>query len=229
MTRDSTSLLAFDIASKTWQELSSPPTPAGHLKSPSLAIVKNRVYAVVAGQTYFLDLLKTTFNDKAGQGDIALAPTGPWSTMHGEGNAEILGPGERTGAAIIPVTTGQGRNYMLLLGGESPSKSTSSGTVHGDIWSLQLRPEGMTAASFKDAARMAISKPTGEEQWAEVKYYNTEGVIIQEGQPGRGIGDRIGFAAARGSEVDGCSVLVWGGRTTDGNVLGDGLMITVDR
>ena len=94
---------------------------------------------------------------------------------------------------------------------------------------LQLKPEGMTAASFKDAARMAIKKSTAEEEWAEVKYYDAEGVMLQEGQEKRGIGGRGGFAAAKGTEIDGCSVLVWGGVGPDGRTHGDGLMITVDR
>lgn len=117
---------------------------------------------------------------------------------------------------MLPVTTGQGRNYLLLLGGD----------VEEDIWVLQLKPEGMTAASFKDAARMAIKKDTNETQWSEVKYMNAEGVMIQEGQQGRGLGPRMGMAAAKEVDVDGASVIVWGG-ITDGKPRGDGLMVSV--
>lgn len=80
-----------------------------------------------------------------------------------------------------------------------------------DIWALQLKPEGMTAASFKDAARMAIKKDTNEAQWAELKYLNADGVMIQEGQQGRGIGPRRACAAAKELDVDGASLIVWGG------------------
>ena len=125
---------------------------------------------------------------------------------------------------MIQVTTGQGRNYLLLIGGQSQSGETLE-----DIWSLQLKPEGMTAASFKDAARVAIKKETNEASWDEVKYLDENGVLIQEGQPGRSIGPRKGLAAAKGTEVDGASVIVWGGVGWDGKVRGDGLMITVDR
>lgn len=129
------------------------------------------------------------------------------------------------GAAMIPVTTGQGRQYLLLLGGQSKSPAQ----VNEDIWTLQLKPEGMTAASFKDAARQAISKDTGESEWSEAKYYDSSGKLVQESQAGRGIGNRVGFAAARGTEVDGASIVLWGGSDGDGNVRDDGLMITVDR
>lgn len=123
---------------------------------------------------------------------------------------------------MLPVTTGQGRNYLILLGGES-----QSGDVEEDIWVLQLKPEGMTAASFKDAARMAIKKDTNETQWSEVKYMNAEGVMIQESQKGRGIGPRKGAAAAKELDVDGGSMIIWGGIGADGKPRGDGLMVSV--
>lgn len=227
---------AFDIASRTWSAFSSPPVTSEGSSSPSLAMVGSRVYAFVAGQTHYLDLVKNTFSDKSGAGDLGLSPHGPWSTIRTNLDSGKPGPGARSGAALIPVTTGQGRNYLLLLGGEAvPSGAGSSRPVstqptrYSDIWALQLRPEGMTAASFKDAARLVIKKPTAEAEWAEVRYYDEEGVIFQEGQSGRGIGQRRGFAAARGSEVDGCSVLVWGGVDDVGKVSGNGILITVDR
>ena len=124
---------------------------------------------------------------------------------------------------MVPVTTGQGRNYLLLLGGESQAGETLE-----DIWTLQLKPEGMTAASFKDAARMAIKKDTGEARWSEVKYCNDEGVMIEEGQHERGSGLRTGAAAAKGGEVDGATVVIWGGIGADGKARGDGMMITLE-
>lgn len=123
---------------------------------------------------------------------------------------------------MIAITTGQGRDYLVLLGGES-----ASGDVEEDIWTLQLKPEGMTAASFKDAARMAIKKDTNEAQWSEVKYMNAEGVMIQEGQQNRGIGPRKGVAAAKEVDVDGASMILWGGIGADGKPRGDGLMVSI--
>jgi len=217
---------AFDIASRTWSELPSPPPPHG--AAPSLAIVEKRLYCFSTGQTSYLDLIQGSFSDKAGHGDLGLTPLGPWSTIPPvpplSNQPGIKHPGDRTGASLIPVTTGQGRNYLLLIGGQS-----SSGEVLEDIWSLQLRPEGNIAASLKDSARTFISKETREMQWEEVKYHNSEGVIIQEGQAGRGVGSRKGFAAVRGAEVDGASVMVWGGVGVDGKIRGDGVMVTVNR
>jgi hypothetical protein len=52
--------------------------------------------------------------------------------------------------------------------------------------------------------------------------------MIQEGQSGRGIGGRTGFAATKVKEIDGGCVFVWGG-VVDGRVRGDGLMIEVEK
>lgn len=86
----------------------------------------------------------------------------------------------------------------------------------------------MTAASWKDAARKAIHKDTAEAVWAETRYYDAEGVMVQEGQTGRGIGRRRGFAASKGAEGDGGAVVVWGGVGADGKFLGDGVVVSVE-
>ena len=211
----------FDISSRTWKELPEPPLPT--VASPSLSLRGRRLYTFLAGQTSYLDLTASSFNDRGGKGELGLAPLGPWESWSPSSSSpEKPYPGERTGAPMIPITTGQGRNYLLLVGGDSQAGETLE-----DIWTLQLNPEGMTAASFKDAARMAISKDTGESQWEEVRYANSEGVIIQEGQPDRGIGRRRGFAAAKEVEMDGASIVLWGGIGADERPRGDGLMITI--
>lgn len=213
----------FDISTRSWRQL--PDTPPPTTSSPSLAMVGSRLYTFSAGQTSYLDLTQSSFDDMWGKGELGLAPLGPWQSVPPTSSSpEELPPGERTGAPMIPVTTGQGRNYLLLIGGES-----QAGETEEDIWAFQLNPEGMTAASFKDAARMAMSKDTDEQKWSEVQYHNAEGVMIQEGQPGRGIGARKGLAASKDTGVDNAGVVLWGGIGADGKVRGDGLMISVDR
>jgi hypothetical protein len=184
-------------------------------------MVANRLYTFSVGQTSYLDLTAGSHGEHGDE--LGLAPLAPWQSLPPTSSSpDHPYPGERSGAPMLPITTGQGRNYLILLGGES-----QSGDVEEDIWALQLKPEGMTAASFKDAARMAISKDTNEAQWSELKYLNADGVMIQEGQQGRGIGPRKGVAAAKGTEVDGASVIVWGGIGADGKPRGDGLMVSV--
>ncbi|KAK4547569.1 hypothetical protein LTR36_000526 [Oleoguttula mirabilis] len=220
---------SFDISSRTWAELPEPPPPT--TDAPSLAIVEQRLYTFSKGQTSYLDLTPSSFSDRAGQGELGLAPLGPWSTFPPSASSpDTAHPGDRTGASLIPVTTGQGRHYLLLIGGHASSSSSSAaGEALEDIWALQLQPEGMTAASLKDAARQAIRKATREMQWEEVGYFDGEGRVVGEGRAGRGVGGRKGFAAARGTEVDGASIVLWGGVGRDGKVRGDGVMVTVDR
>jgi len=61
-----------------------------------------------------------------------------------------------------------------------------------------------------------------------VRYFTAEGVMIQEGQNGRGVGGREGFAATKVKEIDGGCIFVWGG-IVNGRVKGDGLMIEVEK
>jgi len=218
-------LWSFDISTRTWSELPQPPTAGAASSQPSLALVGCRLYTFAQGQTSYLDLTASSYNDRGGAGELGLAPLGPWTSLPDPSTSpDHPHPGDRTGGSLVHVTTGQGRHYLILIGGATPA-----GKPLDDIWALQLKPEGMTAASFKDAARLAIKKDTGEAEWEEVKYYDPEGVMIQEGQKGRGLGGRTAFAAAKGSEVDGASVVLWGGRGKQGRILGDGLIITVDR
>lgn len=213
---------SFDISSRTWAELPDPPGPS--TSNPSLALVDQRLYTFSAGQTGWLDITKGSYDDFSGRGELGLTPFGPWQSLPPTSSApEKHHPGERTAASMIPVTTGQGRKYLLLIGGKS-----QSGESLEDIWVHQLKPEGMTAASFKDAARMTIKKDTNEAEWDEVKYLNADGVMIQEGQFGRGIGPREGFSAAGDTDIDGASVLIWGGIGADEKPRGDGLMVTID-
>lgn len=218
-------LWTFDVGSRTWAELPEPNSPASG--QPSLALVGRRLYCYSRAQASYLDLTHGGFNDSSGSGELGLAPLGPWSTIHAPTDVDAedaAHPGERYYASLMHVTTGQGRHYLLLTGG-----LTRTNEPLQDIWALQLRPEGMTAASFKDAARLAIKKETGEAEWREVKYFDARGGELEEGRVGRGIGARTGFASAEAAEVDGASVMVWGGVGGDGKVVSEPLLITVER
>lgn len=241
-------LWAFDISTKTWSEMPEPPAPTS--SSPSLALVVHRLYSYSAGSTHYLDLTQSSYDDRGGVGELGLAPLGPWSSIvnpsiasptqaesgvagtNGSESSKLVSndPGARDSAPLIPVTTGQGRNYLLLIGGQAlDSAGSQSSEIFQDIFALQLRPEGMTAASFKDAARQAIKRDTYEATWDEVRYHDSEGNLVQEGQNGRGVGVREGLAAGFADGVDGSSVLVWGGVGEDGRVKADGVMVSVDR
>lgn len=164
--------------------------------------------------THYLDL---SFSEPSYTTSCTTGPTplSPWSTLPSSTTSTPDQPTSNASTSLLPITTGQGRNYLLQI---LPSTLTT----------LQLPSSSSTAASLKDRARDAISKKNATYDWAEVRYFNEQGVMVQEGQNGRGIGGREGFAATKVKEIDGGCVFVWGG-VVDGKVRGDGLMIEVEK
>ena len=230
----------FDISSRSWSPFPSAPDPP--CGGTSLAIVHNRLYRFggfdgkqeVGGQIDFLDLSIDTFNDKGGQGEMALSPQGLWQTntfrpAAAEKNAS--GPANRSVTGLVPVSTGQGRSYLLILCGEGQPSTDghhAAGKFFNDVWSFQLKPEGMTAASLKDATRQAVKKDTGEAECAEVRYHDAEGKLVQEGHR-RPMGARGWFACDGVGDTGGSGgVVVWGGVGDDNQRLGDGWLISVE-
>ncbi|KAL9096593.1 MAG: hypothetical protein Q9165_001080 [Trypethelium subeluteriae] len=251
---------AFDIRSRTWFPLPPPQDdPALACYSSSLALVDNelKLYSCF-GRTSSGDLLHMRTLDLEAKSPPPLTsdlekatPTfTPRSILSAASNdwqdtpskSPSTSPTPRSAASLIPVTTGQGRTYLLALGGHSTSASPSASSplnasstrfaepeliFHGDAFAYQLASESLTAAGAKDVARKALKRDSGEGKWAEVKYLDGESKMVQEGQAGRGFGKRTHFAAAKASEVDGGSVVVWGGVDDKGQVCGDGWIVSV--
>ena len=225
-----TDVWAFDVAARTWSPF--PDTSQPGRGGASLAFVQDRLYRFggfdgtieLGGQLDYLDVKVSTFNDKGGIGELCLSPlTGNWEKM--ELDASIVGPGPRSVAGLQPVTTGQDRSYLLLFFGErSPSSSghQGAGTFWDDIWSFQLPPEGMTAASFKDAAKLAIGKGTDEGQWAKAEVV----ALDEHGGPIDAPNGYGWFANAR-SDIGPGTVITWGGVDADNRRIGHGWALRV--
>lgn len=223
---------AFDIASRIWSPYPDAPGPARG--GTCLTFAKNRLYryggfdgkSELGGQIDYLDLLVATFDDQSGKGELALSPrTGRWETITfpADGSA----PGDRSVAGLQPINTGQGRSYLLLfLGERDPSSSghDAAGKFWSDVWSFQLHPEGMTAASFKDATKEVIGKGTGEGTWAQVEIAEATMSGGKQAHPG----SRGWFASAPGQDMDVESVVLWGGIDAKNERIGDGWILTVE-
>jgi hypothetical protein len=203
-------LWTFDISSRTWSQLPSPPITTPSTNS-SIAFDNNRLYIVSKTSTHYLDL---TFFSRSSTTITTNGPTSlsSWTTIQAP---KVPHQSTSNSSSLLPITTGQGRNYLLHL---TPTTLST----------LQLPSSSTTAASLKDRARDAISKKNATNEWAEARYYTAEGVMIQEGQSGRGIGGRVEFGATKVKEIDGGCVFVWGG-SVDGRIKGDGLMIEVEK
>lgn len=222
---------AFDVASRLWSQFPDAPGPARG--GPSLTLSRERLYRFggfdggkeLGGSIQFLRLTKSTFDDKRGKGELAVAPlTGQWESVEPPAGTPM--PGDRSVAGLLQVTTGQGRQYLLLfLGERDPSSSghEAAGKFWDDVWSFQLRPEGMTAASFKDATRQLFGAKIAEGTWArvDVPESSMSGNTEHPGQRGW-------FASAQGQDLDPCSAFLWGGVLDDNSRAGDGWILTVD-
>jgi hypothetical protein len=226
--------LAFDVKTRTWTNM---PTPPGQPRDgASLSLVGDRLYrfggkgveTFSSGATEYLDVSHVWKHAEGGTTPLTLDWN--WKDLpHSEKAGSVAAaPQARSNAGLVGVTTGQGRRYLLAVGGEGEDSQFLD-----DIWALQLPPESSTAASTKDSIRATMRRDTHESQWAEVLYQHVDARGEEEkeipGEPKRGLGARGQFAMAQGTEVDGATAVVWGGVDANGQVLKDGWMITVDR
>lgn len=230
--------LAFDVRTRTWSNL---PTPAGSpVEAASLALVGSSLYLFggtvdatnASATTQALDVSPVWTHAEGGTTPLTTGWSWHELATPKEGEAHNGRPSSRGAAGLEGVTTGQGRHYLLLFGGAAPGPDKTT-TLLDDLWALQLPSEGWSAAGAKDAVRSGMRRETHEERWAEVRCRYTdmrgEEVVKEEGDGSKGFGSRAGFAAARGTEVDGASVVVWGGVNAEGRVLGDGWLVTAER
>ncbi|KAL9639849.1 MAG: hypothetical protein Q9164_000669 [Protoblastenia rupestris] len=222
----------FDIASRMWtQYADAPGAPRG---GPCLIFTQDRLYRFggfdgqqeLGGSIDTLHFIVSTFNDKGGKGELTVTPrTGQWESITPpEGT---MAPGARSVAGLQAVTTGQGRNYLLLFLGERSSSSSghdAAGKFWDDVWSFQLKPDGMTAASFKDAARLLVGVKSAEGSWSRVDVPETSKSQGRIDSPG----PRGWFASSQGQDLGPESIFLWGGVLNDNSRAGDGWMLTIE-
>lgn len=221
----------FDVAARFWSKL--PDAPGAPRGGPGLAFSRDRLYRFggfdgekeLGGQIDYLQMAKATFDNKGGRGELALVlRSGKWETIDVKEGDQA--PGNRSVAGLHTVTTGQGRNYLILLLGErSPSSNghDGAGQFWDDVWSYQLRPDGMTAASFKDAARQLVGAKTSEGSWAPVRIPDATMENGKLDHPG----PRGWFASAQ-ADMDKASIVLWGGLNSENQRQGDGWILTFD-
>lgn len=226
-------LWALDLSAASWSPFPTAPGPARG--GTSLALVHDRLYRAfgfdgtreLGGHIDRLDLASGTFADKAGTGEMALAP-GP-AGWQSDAFATARAPPPRSVAGFVPVTTGQGRHFLVIFGGETaPSAQghAGAGRFLGDVWSWQLRPEGATAASVTDAVRgVLLGRETGERAAVRAELVGEDGASVPEGEMGP-MGARGWFAADR--LEGGAGFVVWGGLDAANERCGDGWVVQVE-
>lgn len=224
----------FDVRSKTWKEY--PTAPGKPRGGTSLCISKQRIYRYggfngegeEGGQLDILELGLDTFNDKGGAGELSLTARGKWETLD-FAEENIKHPGNRSVAGFHTITTGMGREYLILMLGErDPSNDghNAAGQFWGDVWAFQAPPQGMTAASFKDATWQALGRETGEGLWSQVQVSDAEGM---EGEDVKKLvpSERGWFPSSSMGDVDNTSIILWGGLNDKNEREDDGWILTV--
>jgi len=225
-------LWSFDIASRTWAQLPSAPDPARG--GTSLTIIRDRLYRFggfngkteEGGQIDYLDLnLLDQFSDEGGEGLMAVSPRGEWSSIlmtagsEGGSTGARSGPTNRSVAGFVPVSTGAGRDYLLMICGEGQASTAghaAAGKFLDDIWSF--KPKVDTSASVP-------GQKSAQGTFKEVEYHVAgAGSSEVSGDQGKPLGRRGWFAA---SEYNEKHVVVWGGIGEDNERLGDGWLFTV--
>ena len=222
---------AFDLATRIWSSYPDAPGPARG--GPNLTFTQNRLYRfggfdgkTELGGLDYLNIPVSTFNDKGGKGELTVIPTsGNWETAISPHEANT--PGDRSVAGLQPITTGQGRNYLLLFLGEGNPSSLGhegAGNFYDDVWCYQLRPDGMTAARLKDATRQIVGAKTGEGSWMQVEIPEATMTKGEHRHPG----PRGWFASTSGHDLDRASIILWGGVKGNNARADDGWILTVE-
>jgi hypothetical protein len=227
-------LWAFDVRSRTWREF--PKAPGNPRGGTSLTVSKQRIFRYggfngtgeEGGQLDSLELALTTFNDKGGASEASVTAKGDWQTLNFK-EENMTCPPNRSVAGFQTITTGMGREYLVLMLGERDPSSQGhdgAGKFWGDVWAFQAPPQGMTAASFKDAAWQALGQETGEGLWSRVEVADAEGT---EGEDVRKLipSERGWFASSNLGDLDVSGIILWGGLNGKNEREDNGWILTV--
>ena len=228
-------LWAFNVRTRTWRELPAAPGPARG--GSAICISKTRLFRFggydgeteIGGQLDFLHLEVEMFDDNVSKGEVGIHARGGWQTIL-QNNLDASSteihveqsqawPAPRSVASFHALTIGGGREYLVLAMGEgSPSSEghASAGKFHGDVWTFQVPPLGMTPASFANAFWQAVGRETGEGKWQRVSTapYDDDSF---NGEPE----PRGWLASAVLTDLEESAIVISGGLSEDNERLGD--------
>ncbi|KAK8233505.1 hypothetical protein HDK77DRAFT_444258 [Phyllosticta capitalensis] len=238
------SLSTIDINTGGWQshadQTLSPITPPS-----AISVVGDKVYTVGGGDRFqspvhVYDLASTANNGIA---------SATWTTIQVPANPLVESPSTpRSGAGLLPISTGLGRHYLLYLFGQAASNtdttspslaqpSASPSSEHVDstsfanpdppnsslLHTFQLPSNNASLAAAKDGARDAVGLDSGAAAWSDVEIVLPSEEHAHQGKAHPG--PRANFACAN---VDDKTVIVWGGVDARGVVEGDGWIIKIE-
>lgn len=230
---------AFNVHSRTWTELPAAPGPARG--GSAICISKSRLFRFggydgeteLGEQLDFLDLEVETFDDKTTVGEVSIHARGGWQSIiqnnKDASSTEIPSesfqawPEPRSVAFLEALTLGGGREYLVLgMGERHPSSEghAGAGKFFDDVWTFQVPPQGMSAASVTDGLLQAMGRKTSEGRWIKVDTlpYDDDNDDTEPAQRGW-------LASAPMGELQENGIVIWGGLGEDNNRLGDGWIL----
>ncbi|KAL9103363.1 MAG: hypothetical protein Q9163_001575 [Psora crenata] len=249
MSRPLNDTWAFTLATRIWSPL--PPTSSPVPALCSLVLVNDVLYSIngssdFANDIHSLPLKRPSYGDEGGEANAGLIPAqSEWSTTTIPSNPLTPGPKARIGGALMPVSAGAGRYYLLYFMGEkapsrpistgeekppSPQESGDNPVFYSDAWTYGLPPTSLLLAGLKDATRSTIGLSTPTSAWSEVKVEAKIEAQAKEGASGKSHpGPRAWFAVdavRKGADV-GKRFVIWGGRDGRGKIEGDGWIVSL--
>lgn len=230
-----TDIWQFDIASRVWSRL-----PTAPVATSNAALTNGQLWLISGSDHMSSELHHISL--------FAPAEERAWESFTFPTNPLAPGPRARHEGALIPVTTGWGRNYLVYLLGarHAPSSAISANSPAdlsaskdenkwSDTWVLQIpssdleaKPswtlkEAIKPAKIKDAIRSAVGADTGHLSWSEAVVQLPEGQSLEDADKEAHPGSRASFGADIMS--NGHSVVLWGGLDEDGKAVGDGWIV----
>ncbi|KAG8418334.1 hypothetical protein J3458_005754 [Metarhizium acridum] len=220
-------LWAFDVRSRTWTELPAAPGPSRG--GAAICISKSRLFrfgghdgeSEVGGRLDFLHLEVETFDDGASRGEVAVHARAGWQTIVRDGGAEPRQewPAPRSAASLQALTVGGGKEHLVLAMGER-----APGAFLDDVWTFEVPPLGMTAASFRAAFLQAVGRRTGEGRWEKVS------MAEYDDESGDGVPAARGWiASAPLADLEERGIMIWGGLGADNKTMGDGWILRLGK
>ncbi|KAM7211047.1 hypothetical protein V8F06_013569 [Rhypophila decipiens] len=161
--------------------------------------------------------------------------TSPISSTPTDPTNPIVPPHRDGGAALVPLSTGYGRNYLVYMFGYSTNVQGTR-EYHSSIYTLQVPSTRNTLASAKDTVRNHLPgflksktspQGSGEWTWAPIDLVPvevpTEKAVGGKTHPGpRSLFDG---GSAASSCLGGKGVVFWGGENAKGEMESDGWVL----
>lgn len=217
----------FDFTAHSWTQL-----PDSPIQSDDVALVDGNLFLVTKSPAegvchiYTLEIGGHVPGPRANEGL-------EWHRVVFQSAAPSPGPDIRSGASLLPASTGYGRQYLTyLFGSEEKSGNTAesdeSQASYSDLWTYQVpskstKPNSWTdfkPAALKDTIREKLGYSSGVLEWAEVEVMAIE-QTAHEGKV------HPGPRAFFGADVEGHTIVMWGGVNAKGEKEADGWIINL--